>query len=329
MTVQQLINATLEDLNVIPGGGTPATEESASALRDLNDLLSSLNAQGLPIPEETKATIALTGAASYALSTRPIKLTAASVVFTGAMSLPVQVVDAAGWAAFQDKPTTADFAKVAFYQEGFPLGTIHLAPVPKTGGTLEVICRSAIGGGAITVRHTVTLDGAAFYTIGAGGDFDVNMPVEILSASMLSTGIVSQEAKIVTSAVWARYPDKGASGKFADILYYNGSLSTPTIFLAPKPVTGSSLELLSLSPLVEFGGLGETIDLPDGYQRALRKLLAVELAAQYPVDPVIYARLEKQAGDALTSIQGLNQAVLGPLTPAASPAPPPAPQVAA
>lgn len=145
MTVQLLINEALRHIGVLASGETPNTEESADGLTALNQLISSWNAQALPIYSLTRDAFTLTGPGSYTIgsagtfvtTSRMVKIEAAAVVTSTNISKPVRIVTVEEWTAFLDKAATGNFADVMYYDHGYPSGNIYLAPKP-TGGTLEV-----------------------------------------------------------------------------------------------------------------------------------------------------------------------------------------------
>lgn len=167
-------------------------------------------------------------------------------------------------------------------------------------------------------RDVLPLTGAASYTIGAGGTIPTARPVKIKSAQVASGG-VTFPVQVVTSEIWTRVKDQTRTGKFADELYYDGGYPLGTIALWPNPPTGSSLELYSLKPLTAFGSLTETVNLPPGYEHALRFALAQALAPEYGA--VLSPELQTGAAEAKTAIATLNTQVLGPPLPASGPAP--------
>lgn len=320
MTAQDLIDSALRTIGVLDAGESPSTTERNDGLTALNHIVQSWNAQALPIPQITRQTVALTGAQSYALATRPIKIKAAAVLSTASVDLPLVIADAAGWAAFMDKQGTSDFGELLYYEDGYPLGKIHVAP--KASGTLALLMEKAIGSGVMQVRETLALTGAASYTIGSGGLFNVDRPVRVLGGSIAAGSSVTKGLRLVTAEEWAAYPAKGAGGNFAEVLFYDGAYPTGTVWLAPKPATGGTLELFNYIALASFATLATVIDLPPGYERALRLCLAVELAPEFgrALDPTVEANAE----NAKASIFGLNAAILGTPNPPA-PAPPQAP----
>jgi len=176
-------------------------------------------------------------------------------------------------------------------------------------------------------RESFPLTGALSYTIGTGQTFNTVRPIKIKAASVISMNNIAKAVRVVSAEEWATVLDKAATGTFAEVLFYDGGFPSGTIRMAPVPLFGSSLELYSYKPLSQFASLGDSISLPDGYLRALRFNLAVDLAPEFGrvIDPTLAAI----ANDAKTSIFGLNAAVLGPPAPGAVPpaqAPPEAQQ---
>jgi hypothetical protein len=132
MTVQQLIDAALRTLGVIATGETPSSDERTDGLTALNHMIGEWNAQALPIYQATRESVFLTGAASYALSTRPVKIQGAQITF-GGMTVPVEVVNGEQWSRGGGTPSMPQLWNDA----GYPNSTIYLRPAP-TSGTLEL-----------------------------------------------------------------------------------------------------------------------------------------------------------------------------------------------
>jgi hypothetical protein len=128
VAVRNLINDSLLELGEIESGGSGSPEELADGLRLLNRLVASWNAQALPIPKLTRRSIPLTGAASYTLTNRPMKIKAAALVAAG-ITLPLDPVQAEEW-------TTGIRNNVIFHDNGYPEGTVSIRPA-ATSGNLE------------------------------------------------------------------------------------------------------------------------------------------------------------------------------------------------
>jgi hypothetical protein len=166
-------------------------------------------------------------------------------------------------------------------------------------------------------KDTLALTGAPSYTIGTGGNITTARPVKLKSAQVVNGG-VSMPIEIVTAEVWVQIKDRTMTGKFAQQLYYDGAYPLGTLALWPSPVTGSSLELYSLKPLAGFAALGDTINLPPGYEHALKYNLAAVLAPDY--GRALAPEVNAEATVAKAAIASLNAQVLGPPLPAMGPA---------
>jgi hypothetical protein len=159
-------------------------------------------------------------------------------------------------------------------------------------------------------RETFPLTGLLSYTIGTGGTFNTARPVKIEAATVIDSAGAGRPVKLGTVEEWVSYADKSRSGVYADLLWYDGAYPLATIYLIPKPVTGSTIEIYSYKSLVQFATLADTVSLPPGYERALVMGLALELWNQYRQgDPP--ASVVAKAQEAKAAVFGLNQAVLG------------------
>lgn len=130
-------------------------------------------------------------------------------------------------------------------------------------------------------------------------------PLRIEAASCASGGIDSS-IEIVDSAGWELTPEKAAQSVYVRKLYCDYGYPTATVYIAPMPRLGGTLELWAYFPLLDFASVGSNIDLPPGYEMALRYNLAVALLPEFPreqVDPTLLA----QAQAYKASIAQLNQ----------------------
>lgn len=154
-----------------------------------------------------------------------------------------------------------------------------------------------------------TLTGAAAITIGTGGTINTTRPMVVKSMTIQANS-VTREIILVTAERWATIRDFSRTGKFARFAWYNPTSPTlANIAFWPTPASGGVLAVNSLKPLTQFASLATTVTLPEGYERALVALLALELAPSYgaPVTEVLLAN----AQSAKAAIVGLNAAVLG------------------
>lgn len=322
-TAQNIIDGALRAAGIIASGETPSTEERNDALKALNQMISSWSSE-IVIPDLKTYTITLTGAIEYAVTPRPLKIKAALVRSTAIVNRPLKIATAQEWAAYLDRNGASDHVDLLYYETGYPLAKLHVAP-GATAGTLELISDKAIGdGGVFEFRETFTLTGlTSSYTIGGGGTFSTERPVRIKAAALAAASVTDRALELVTADQWARFENKGKDGSWGQVALYKADQTSPTLSIAPAPATGT-LHYWAYVALDEFTGLADTIDVPVGYDRALRLNLAVELCPEYgrPVD----AALAGIANSAKLSLIGLNKAVIG--DPGSQPVDTPSPIVA-
>lgn len=141
--------------------------------------------------------------------------------------------------------------------------------------------------------HSVTREefslvaGTAAYTIGTGGTLNTTRPMRIERAGLEVQGDEPFEKpiEIINLDRWADISMKGVSSEFPEALYFEETYPLATLHLWPVPSSAEKLVLYSLKPLSSFASANDTLSLPQGYERALRYCLAVEIAPEYGKEP--------------------------------------------
>ena len=128
-------------------------------------------------------------------------------------------------------------------------------------------------------------------------------PNQIVAASSSIAGVDSA-VEIVDAAGFEAVPEKGLLSIYVKKLYCDYMLPTASIYLWPTPRIAGNLEMFITSPMVLFGTLTDSVNLPAGYETALRFNLALALAPEYgrPIDQLVMA----QAQNLKASIVQLN-----------------------
>jgi len=131
--------------------------------------------------------------------------------------------------------------------------------------------------------------------VSSGNSYSLSQrPVKIESASVSSGGIDSR-LEIVDSAGWEAVPEKQAQSVYVRILYCDYLYPTSTVYIAPIPRLGGTLEIWIYALITQFAAVGDTIDLPPGYEAAVRYNFAVSLLPEYPrsqADPSLPAQAQ-------------------------------------
>jgi hypothetical protein len=121
-------------------------------------------------------------------------------------------------------------------------------------------------------------------------------PVRIEAASVsVSNGVMDSPLQIVDSVGWEAVPEKQAQSVYTKVLYCDYAYPNATVYIAPLPRLGGTLELWMYAVIAQFATVNDVIDLPPGYEIALRYNFAIALLPEYPrsqVDPTLPAQAQ-------------------------------------
>lgn len=159
--------------------------------------------------------------------------------------------------------------------------------------------------------ESMPLTGASSYTWGSGATWDSVRPTRIRSASTKNNGVASPTL-IIDSKRWDAIVDKTLTGLYAEVLWPDGGYPLLTVHLHPIPASGGTLEVASYKPLTSIATTGTTIAMPPEYERALKMLLAVDMAPEFNVNLQTRPELIANAQGAKAAIMGVNARVIGP-----------------
>lgn len=120
--------------------------------------------------------------------------------------------------------------------------------------------------------------GVQTLTMGPSGDINTSTPAFITDATITQASIVTP-LNIWASNVISTQGFPTLQGLPTD-LYVNNGTPLKTLQLYPVPYGGLTLTLYSMKPLSTLA-LNDVIDLPPGFERALKYNLAVEIAPEY------------------------------------------------
>jgi hypothetical protein len=152
-------------------------------------------------------------------------------------------------------------------------------------------------------EDVLTLTGAASYTIGSGGTFNVSRPQHILSAFYRSGTTDYPPMKIVSKTNFDWVFNKSLTGAQPEILWYEEDFPLGIIHLDPVPASGS-LVMTSLKQLTQFAASSTTVSLPPGYS----DMLIFNLAVKYsPEGGILTPEISKQAAITLMKLRRKNK----------------------
>ena len=135
---------------------------------------------------------------------------------------------------------------------------------------------------ARTWEGPFTLNGAASYLIGAGQTFNTVKPTDILEA-YLRQGTLDTPLTIITDEEFQRIGLK-TTQTLGRYLNYDNGHPYGKIRIYPQSTT-ETLFLLTEKPLTSIADLNTTIDLPTGWNKALKYNLSMDMAPEYGITP--------------------------------------------
>lgn len=133
-------------------------------------------------------------------------------------------------------------------------------------------------------QELILVPGQQTYTIGLLGDFNTQRPSKIEFAASLS-GDVEMPIDIVTEDEWALITSKNQQSSLPAKLFYKASYPLGEIMIWPVPSEARTLVIESLKSTPNLADVNSVVNLPEGYIRALRYNLAIELAPEFGVEP--------------------------------------------
>lgn len=286
-TANELITDALFDINALSPGQVLAPNNAANALRKLNDLLDSLSADQNFIYTTIENILAWTpGTYKYTIG-NPVGGTFSGTLVSGSPTISGVTVPSTLVAGGDLSDTLA----------AVPLGTTVLS----------------FNAGANTVTMSANalfnVPSAEQFTYTTPGLLKIPRPLRINSGytRITSSGNTGLDYWFECHNAVERYNEvgyKGVSGPWPTMLTYQTTFPLGTIWLYPNPTNAGEVHLFTDLILSTFANINQNVNLPQGYTRALKKLLGLELCPSWGKNPS--AELKRQASEARGFIKGLN-----------------------
>lgn len=125
--------------------------------------------------------------------------------------------------------------------------------------------------------------GQATYSIGTGGDINIERPYRVAKAyTRITTGISSVDfpCQIATLEKYADIGLKSQPGPWPKMVYYNSGWPTGNLIFWPVPSQGAEFHLWTDQVFTALN-LTDTVSLPRGYFMGLQYSLAEILCSEY------------------------------------------------
>lgn len=130
---------------------------------------------------------------------------------------------------------------------------------------------------ASTVSKALT--GQASFTVGPTGDVITDRPISVDTAFVIRDGI-TYPVEVTDNQKWDTISYKAATGANTSIVYYAAEVPNGIVNVWPL-ATGCTLNLRVTNLVDSFPDLVTDVVMPPGYEEALIKNLAVNLAPSY------------------------------------------------
>jgi hypothetical protein len=109
------------------------------------------------------------------------------------------------------------------------------------------------------------------YTIGTGGDFNTTRPVKIVDAFVRDSAGIDHKVTVLDSVQqYNRLSNKTTETEIPYYLYYDSAYPLGKIFLYPVPSSTYDLFLFSWKQIQSFPTLTTQVQLPPGYEMAMK-----------------------------------------------------------
>jgi len=153
---------------------------------------------------------------------------------------------------------------------------------------------------------SLALTGQASFTIGPSGDVVDLRPISIESATAVLNN-VTYPVSVYTDQQWDSIPNKTDTGTIPQAIYYEGVMPDGIVKVYPL-CTGSTIYVRFLSVVSSFATISTALSMPPGYEEALIKNLAINIAPQYEIGNINPITV-KEAKSALAYIERVNTVI--------------------
>jgi hypothetical protein len=293
-SAQDLLLGGLLGINAFSPGQNLGNEVGSACMQVLNDLLDSLSTDEAFIYTQTENILQWTpGQYQYSIGNPLASNSFAATTIVGTNTLTsianptaITVTFGLNSSGLTTGGTLTDTAGL------IPAGTTI---VSLTGSTLTMSA-NALASGTTLVSYTVP------------GNFAIPRPLRIRNSfTRVTTSAAAGLDYFIDIISYDRYNEIGLKtvpGPWPYVMAYQQTFPYGTLWIYPNPTIGGAAFLFTDLILSEFTNLTQSINLPQGYNRALKKLLSLELCPMFGKTPS--PQLIQQAREAKQLIKAQN-----------------------
>jgi len=285
-TALDLIVGALRNIGALEAGETGNVSDQLDALQVLNDLLESWSTIHLNIYASAENILYFTpGQYQYSIG-NPVGGT-----FTGTL--------------VSGSPTISGVTVPSNMVAGGTLSDVQAA-IPS--GTTILSFNAGANTVTMSANAKSTVAAAEVITYTTPGNFAVDRPLRVTNGfTRITTSGGGLDYPIDFEGGQDKYTAiglKSVAGPWPIVGWYNATFPLGTLYFYPNPSQAGQLHLFTDNIFTDFTSLNQAVALPQGYARAIKKNLAVELAPEY--GKTAGTLLLAQANESLKAIKALN-----------------------
>lgn len=282
-----LLTGALRSINALEAGETPNANDSADALQVANDLLDSWSTDKLYVFSSNENILNWTpGVYQYTIG-NPIGGTFSGTLVGGNATISGVTIPAnltAGGTITDVQGQVQPGSTVLSFGAGLVLMN---KPALSTVNPAEIFTYTVPG--QFVIPRPVRITRAFTRITSSGGGLDYPIDVDTTGDKYAAIGL------------------KSIPGPWPILAYYNPTFPYGSLYCYPNPTQGGELHLWTDTIFTNFTSINQVLSWPQGYARAFKKCLALELVPEYgKVGSVRLALLQSQAREAVGTLKKLN-----------------------
>lgn len=298
-TALDLIIGALREINSLEAGEVPNADDADDALQTLNDMLESWTIEKLFVFSSTENRFVFNpGTYQYTIG-NPVGGT-----FTGSITGGTNQITGV------TVPSTLVVGAMITDLLGVIPTTTPTKVTQIAGSTITLSANATTTPATNPDTFTFTTPGNIAYDSSSGAS--IPLPVRITNAfTRITVGNgnpmiqgLDYPIEIITKDKYAAIGLKGISGPWPTALYYDRTFPLGNVYVYPNPSQAGELHYWTDTILSDLANINSPVNLPQGYARAIKTNLGIELAAQN--GKAIPPSLAMRAKQAKMAIKALN-----------------------
>lgn len=141
-------------------------------------------------------------------------------------------------------------------------------------------------------------------TLGPTGNFVGERPIQVLDSTYFVVGTLSYGIELVNEDQYNAIALKSQTSTYPQVMWVNMTMPDVTCYVCPVPTSAIVMHFISVVALAQASTLATSVVVPPGYLKAFRFNLAIEIAAEYGIEPP--PTVKRQAALAKRTIKRIN-----------------------